>query len=132
MQNTNKQTKFRPFHETIVEAIREASDTELWRLATLINKTIIPNGHEEIIAEWKRRDCLNFCGVEDSLLEQKKANAKKSEGKKKSIKLDDLQLETEKLLALLNDRQPGLMSWNEFMQERLQNLHRLTSQALGK
>ena len=51
---------------------------------------------------------------------------------KKGINLDDLQQETEKLLALLNDREPGLMTWNEFLHERLQNLHKLTSQALGK
>ena len=48
------------------------------------------------------------------------------------VNLDALQQETEKLLALLKDRQPGLMTWNEFMQERLQNLHKLASQALGK
>ena len=58
--------------------------------------------------------------------------AKKGEDEKQGISLDDLQQETEKLLALLKDRQPGLMTWNEFMHERLQNLHKLTSQALGK
>ena len=51
---------------------------------------------------------------------------------KKGVNLDDLQQEVEKLLALLKDRQPGLITWNEFMQERLQNLHKLTSSALGK
>ena len=50
----------------------------------------------------------------------------------KGVNLDDLQQETEKLLALLKDREPGLMTWNEFLHERLQNLHKLTSQALGK
>ena len=60
------------------------------------------------------------------------AGVKKPVNKKNGIKLDDLQRETEKLLALLNDRQPGLISWNEFMHERLQNLHELTSQALDK
>ena len=50
----------------------------------------------------------------------------------KGINLDELQQEAEKLVSLLKDRQPGLMTWNEFIQERLQNLHRLTSQALDK
>lgn len=46
--------------------------------------------------------------------------------------LDDLQKQTEKLLSLLNDRQPGLMTWNQFMLERLESLQQLISQALGK
>jgi len=54
------------------------------------------------------------------------------ENKNNGVNLDELQQEVEKLLALLNDRQPGLMTWNEFMWERLQNLHKLTSQGLGK
>ena len=51
---------------------------------------------------------------------------------KKGISLDELQEETEKLLSLLKNRHPGLVTWNDFMRERLQNLHKLTSQALGK
>jgi len=50
----------------------------------------------------------------------------------KSINLEELQQEAEKLLDHLKDRQRGLMTWDIFMQERLQNLHKLTSQALGK
>lgn len=53
-------------------------------------------------------------------------------GRKKGVNLDELQQEAEKLLALLNDRQPGLMTWNEFLHERLHSLHALTSKALGK
>lgn len=52
--------------------------------------------------------------------------------KKRGINLDELQQEVEKLLSLLRDRQPGLMCWNEFLHERIKNLHALTSQALGK
>ncbi|HEY9585211.1 MAG: hypothetical protein A3D65_02385 [Candidatus Lloydbacteria bacterium RIFCSPHIGHO2_02_FULL_50_13] len=48
------------------------------------------------------------------------------------ITLDKLQEETEKLLALLKDRQPYLMIWNIFVRERLINLHALASEALGK
>lgn len=51
---------------------------------------------------------------------------------KKGVNLDDLQQEAEKLLFLLKDRQPGLMTWNERLHERLQNLHKLASRALGK
>lgn len=50
----------------------------------------------------------------------------------KGVSLDELQQETEKLLSLLKDRQPGLMTWNEFMRERLTALHKLTSLALNK
>lgn len=50
---------------------------------------------------------------------------------KKGVNLDELQQEAEKLLSLLNDRQPGLMTWNEFLHERIKKLHALTSQALG-
>lgn len=51
---------------------------------------------------------------------------------KKGINLDELQGEVEKLLALLKDREPGYMGWCMFMNERLTNLHALTSKALGK
>ncbi len=50
----------------------------------------------------------------------------------KGVNLDELQQETEKLLALLKDREPGLMTWNEFMYKRLTILYSLTSKALGK
>lgn len=46
--------------------------------------------------------------------------------------LDELQVEAEKLLSLLRDRQPGLVTWNKFLLQRLETLHNLTSQALGK
>jgi len=52
--------------------------------------------------------------------------------KEKGINLDKLQGEAEKLLSLLKDRQPGLMAWNEFMKERLEAIHKLTSKALDK
>lgn len=49
-----------------------------------------------------------------------------------TIDLNDLQREVEKLLAFLNDRQTGHMSWHKFMKERLENIHKFTSRALGK
>jgi len=140
---TTEQAATRPFHETVVEAIQRCSSPssgEILRLFQLIKETKIPKGHDEIIAaidkffdfpgagKWARE----IREVKEAVLGQKQASAKKSEREKKGINLDDLQQEAEKLLALLEDRQPGLMTWNEFMQKRLQNLHKLTSQALGK
>lgn len=45
----------------------------------------------------------------------------------KSIDLDDLQNETEKLLSLLKDRQLGLTSWNNLLSERLKSIHQKIS-----
>ena len=143
MQTTTEQIATRPFHETIVGAIQRwssPSNGEILRLFQLIEETKIPKGHDEIITAVDK--FFDFPGAgkwareirkgRESVLAQKQASAKKAEDEKKGINLDDLQQETEKLLALLKDRQPGLMTWNEFMQERLQNLHKLASQALGK
>lgn len=45
------------------------------------------------------------------------------------MNLDELQRETERLLALLKDRQHGTMSWNLFLQERIQNITNLAAKA---
>jgi hypothetical protein len=45
------------------------------------------------------------------------------------MNLDELQAEVEKLLALLKDRQQGLMTWNEFLVERLKNIKALMEKA---
>lgn len=37
-------------------------------------------------------------------------------------RLDVLEVECEKLLALLKDRQPGLSTWNSFFDNRLRSL----------
>lgn len=42
-----------------------------------------------------------------------------------TIDLDELQRETEQLLSLLKNRQPGLRSWNFWMTCRLTNLKKL-------
>lgn len=143
MQTMAEKVTTRPFHETIVEAIQRCSGPssgEILRLFQLIKDTKIPKGHDEVIVaideffdfpgagKWARE----IREVKESILGQKQASVKKAKDEKKGISLDDLQQETEKLLALLADRQPGLMTWNEFLQERLQNIHKLTSQALGK
>jgi len=85
--------KWRPFHETILEAIRRMSgDTDCTEsadiLAGLIMSTKIPKGHDEIIATWKEHLHLiryadkndedeNYMGVPASVLEQKEATEKK-------------------------------------------------------
>lgn len=48
---------------------------------------------------------------------------------KKGVNLDELQVEAEKLVKLLQDREIGLAMWNEAMQERLQKLRDLIRQA---
>lgn len=45
------------------------------------------------------------------------------------MNLDELQNETEKLLSLLKDRQPGTMGWNMFMKDRLQNIANMLASA---
>ena len=46
-----------------------------------------------------------------------------------NMNLDELQKETERPLALLKDRQPGIMTWNDFMRERLQSVVDLAASA---
>ncbi|MEK7089288.1 MAG: hypothetical protein AAB920_00530, partial [Patescibacteria group bacterium] len=48
------------------------------------------------------------------------------------IDLDELQTEAEKLVALLKDREHGLIGWNICMRERLTKLHSLIVLALNK
>lgn len=47
------------------------------------------------------------------------------------INLDELQEETEKLLALLKDRQPGLFTWNELFKKKMEKTHSLLSQIVN-
>lgn len=70
------ETEQRPFHETIVDAIRQASSTQLECLATLIKATKVPKGHDEIIAAWKAMCWGKDLGVPASLLKQKQATTK--------------------------------------------------------
>ncbi|OGZ29228.1 MAG: hypothetical protein A2427_03040 [Candidatus Nealsonbacteria bacterium RIFOXYC1_FULL_40_7] len=141
MGTTAELSKTKPFHESIVDEIRRMNElsedaklTGLGVLAHLIMRTKIPKNHNAIAEAWKDVYGMDDLGVVDSLEEQKKAAEEKSKsaGEKKSVNLDDLQQEVEKLLALLKDRQPGLITWNGFMQERLQALHKLTSAVVGK
>jgi hypothetical protein len=61
---------------------------------------------------------------------QKEREMPERVSEERGASLDELQTEAEKLLSLLKDRQPGLATWNMFLYERLQNLYKLTRQAL--
>ena len=93
MQTTTEQVTTRPFHETIVDAINEASTAQMVCLATLIRATKVPKGHDEIITAWNTRlaamswDDKDF-GVSANLLEQKVDSAKKSDDGKEDTNLD--------------------------------------------
>lgn len=52
--------------------------------------------------------------------------AKESE----TIDLNVIQSEAEKLVALLEDRKPGLATWHMSLKESLRKLHALTSKAV--
>lgn len=67
-------SKFRPFHETIVDVISRASLDQLEILGDVIKTTKIPKGHAEIIAAWEKRKNITYSmldlGVTSSLREQ--------------------------------------------------------------
>lgn len=44
------------------------------------------------------------------------------------MNLDKLQAEVEKLLSLLKDRQPGLTTWNMFLEERLKTIQKMITE----
>lgn len=82
MSAPTEQSKFRPFHETIVGAIRRCNPSpsamEILHLFDLIKETKIPSGHSKIVAAID--EYFNFPGadkwareireVKESLLEQ--------------------------------------------------------------
>lgn len=45
------------------------------------------------------------------------------------MNLDELQIELEKTLALLKDRQPGMMTWNMFLADRLKAIKKMIEAA---
>lgn len=106
MQTKNDSLLGRPFHETVVDYINQASSAEMDGVALLIKMTKIPAGHDKIIVAWDKRRKEMCWGTEDLgvpayLHAQKHAAMEKSNNnrEKKSI---------------------------------LQNLHKLTSQVFGK
>lgn len=132
-------TNLRPFHESIVEAIRRCdpspSKGEILRLFEMIKETKIPKGHDEIIAvidkffdfpggeKWARHVRL----VKESVLAQKQVASQKSE--KKSVSLEELQQEAEKLMTM--SREDGSSGFDKYFQ-CVEKLHNLTLQVLGR
>ena len=83
--------EFRPFHETIVEDIRNATNERLRFIASQLKKTVIPANHDAISEVWdQRRKWMGWAeeddlGVPASLLRQKEnAKAKASSSKSSS------------------------------------------------
>lgn len=78
-------TEKKPFHETIVEAIRRASSVELGCLATLIKATKIPKNHDAIIAAWnERRQAICWGGNDLHLLADLLGQKREAEEKEKA------------------------------------------------
>jgi hypothetical protein len=73
----------KPFHESIVDAIKQAELSFHFQiLAQIIKTTKIPKGHDEILAAWERQiseaGLNNDLDVIASVLEQKQAEEKKA------------------------------------------------------
>lgn len=131
----------RPFHQTIVEAIgrcQNPTNNEIRTLLRLIITTKIPAGHNEIMTALDEYVKTNGVGKSPnyfretrfSLMEQKQEVEKKSKTGQKKIDVDIVSFlrdETEKLLSLLQTPQPGLISWQEFVRERIKTLCYLIS-----
>ena len=91
---TDEAPQRRPFHETIVDAIHSASESDLKCLAKLIRETKIPKDHDAIITSWRQRlreleislrlgeDYYPY-GVVEALREQKKEAEEKEKAKTK-------------------------------------------------
>ncbi len=51
--------KLRPFHESIVQRIKEADVIQLEGIAALLETTLVPKNHTEIIIAWMTR-CVSL------------------------------------------------------------------------
>lgn len=127
----------RPFHETIVEAIRRASLRNLMCLATLIKATKIPKGHKEIIEAWNARCKEVFSedfDVTDNLLDQKLATAEKRAAEKAGgeEKKSELRKEIEELFDSVQSHYYELMGQRKRAHSEFEKLRQLVSQVLGK
>jgi hypothetical protein len=69
------ESTFKPFHESIVDAINIANGGAMSTLAALIKSTKIPKGHDEIVDAWNARVFVlglnDDLGVADSVMAQK-------------------------------------------------------------
>jgi len=51
--------KLRPFHESIVQRINEADANQLKEIASLLETTLVPKNHTQIIIAWMTR-CVSL------------------------------------------------------------------------
>src|SRR3989338_6785420 len=133
-------SELRPSHETIVEMILVATNEELVFLASYLKRTFIPDNHDQIIAAWNQRR-KQMCwheedlGVPTNLLLQKQVVEAKTvrQNHQPGIDLGELQKAMETFLAIShNGGMASMVSWHVRLRERMENLHRLLSRALGK
>lgn len=118
-----------PYHETIKDAIRRATNEDLRHtLAPLIKETGIPDSDaiDEVIAAWIEKTKAMCWGSEDlgvpaALLKQKEAML----ASKGIVKFDELATEAEVFHALLSERKPGDPNWTSRFRERVYSLHGL-------
>jgi hypothetical protein len=92
----------KPFHEAVVEMLKQASDTDLEALGSLLLRTVIPKGHDEIVGAWNAR-CAELCWSPESaqfvakdILRHKRDIKAKAEAKKRENPLDRFRLADEK------------------------------------
>lgn len=79
---TDEAPQRRPFHESVVDAIKRSYRVELHHLALLIKETSIPRGHDEVIAAWRKAsDADDLYGVVTNLLKQKEEAEEKAAAK---------------------------------------------------
>ncbi|HSV94616.1 MAG TPA: hypothetical protein VLH94_01365 [Spirochaetia bacterium] len=137
MSNEYSQYSTAPFHQTIVEAIERCpspSTGEIFRLFRLIRATEITEGHDEIVTAID--NFFDFPGagkyaqeirwVKECLETQKLKFA----AVPRTMNLDEFQVEIEKMLSLLKDRQTGMISWYGFFLDRLKSLHSMISRVV--
>jgi|SRR3989344_2429974 len=144
MSQITEQDAKLPFHETLLEAIKQASTGQLQILTKLIMTTKILQYHDEIFAAWdrRRRELGWWQGdsipVRASLLAQKQATSeKKPDVETNVVTLDELQLEVKILLAILieDSKSHSLDSfsqWEKALNKQLLKVSMLISKVLGK
>ncbi|OHB14669.1 MAG: hypothetical protein A2431_00470 [Candidatus Zambryskibacteria bacterium RIFOXYC1_FULL_39_10] len=101
MEQTVTIVERKPFHEAVISMIQQASRDELETIGTLLIKTRIPKGHDEIVEAWRAR-CLEMGWAdvsiryveEDVLLHKRQLETAKEE--KESNPLDRFRFEDEK------------------------------------
>lgn len=130
----------KPFHDTLLDYLKELANEvpgadEITRLFKLIKATKIPRKHDEIIIALKNALQVNYGKFYEEMelviahiLEQKAECERKSQ---EGINLDELEKATRAMLSLLENRQPGLSTWNDAMRDSLKSLRMLSERAFG-